>query len=173
MTFSMRAVIRACVAPDHQLSCSARLWRAGLQELAQRGEGKRESGAFLLGERWRSRRRIRRFVCYDDLDPCCLETGIVVFDGAGYGPLWQLCRETGLDVVADVHTHPGLAQQSDADRRHPMVATAGHIAIIVPWFAERVVTPADLGVYEYRGQHSWTDHSGQDARRFFYIGIWG
>src|SRR5579871_2672857 len=121
MTFSIRATIRALAAPEHRLSCSATRWRGGLHELARRGEGHHESGAFLLGRQHGGRRVVERFVYYDDLDPYCLDTGIVVFDGAGFGPLWALCRETGLRVVADVHTHGGgRARQSPLDRDNPM-----------------------------------------------------
>jgi len=112
-------------------------------------------------------------VYYDDLDAHCLDDGIVVFHGTGYAPLWRLCRETALEVVADVHTHPGLACQSDADRRHPMISTIGHMAIIVPNFAQRVPRREELGVYEYTGAHQWRDHSGRAAARVFYIGRWG
>src|SRR5437868_6371979 len=101
----IRDSIRACVAPDHRLSCSALLWRRAIAELGRRSGGRRESGAFLLGERRGERRRISRVAYYDDLDPSCLDQGIVEFDGAGYGPLWRLCRESRLDVLADVHTH--------------------------------------------------------------------
>lgn len=173
MTFSIRATIRAVAAPEHRLSCSTKLWRAGLAELARRGHGRRESGAFLLGRQRGARRAVERFVYYDDLDPQCLDTGIVVFDGAGYGPLWALCRETGLRVVADVHTHGCAPRQSPLDGDNPMVATPGHIALIVPDFAQRVVGPAELGVYEYQGEHRWRDHSGCQAGRFFYVGMWG
>ena len=121
MTFSMRAIIRGFVAPEHRLSCSKAVWQQGLVELGRRGQGRRESGAFLLGHQRGTRRSISRFVFYDDLDPHCLDTGIVVFDGAGFGPLWALCRETGLRVVADVHTHGGRgpARQSHLDREGP------------------------------------------------------
>ena len=173
MSFSIRATIRGLVAPEHRLSCPAKLWAAGLKELRRRGGGKRESGAFLLGTEERGKRRVHRFVYYDDLDPRCLDTGVVVFDGFGYGPLWQMCRETGLSVVADVHTHPGAPIQSGTDRIHPMVAVDGHIALIVPDFARRVVQPYDLGIYEYEGAHRWRNHSGGKATRFFYIGMWG
>jgi proteasome lid subunit RPN8/RPN11 len=111
-------------------------------------------------------------VFYDDLDAHSLDTGIVVFDGAGFAPLWRLCREDDLEVVADVHTHPGVARQSDADRRHPMIATPGHFAIIVPDFAQHVPSTADLGLYEYAGAHQWRDHSGPSANRVFYAGRW-
>lgn len=177
MISSVRATIRACAAPNHHLSCPAHLWREGLAELARRGRGYRESGAFLLGVertfRGVHRREVRRFVYYDDLDPHCLETGIVIFDGAGYSPLWAICRETGLQVMADAHTHPGVARQSTADCAHPMIAIRGHIAIIIPNLAQRVPAPKELGVYEYLGSHQWSDRSGQGAAQFFYVGFWG
>ncbi|HEX5435579.1 MAG TPA: hypothetical protein VFW98_00360 [Gemmatimonadaceae bacterium] len=115
---------------------------------------------------------MHRFVYYDDLDPRCLDTGIVIFDGAGYAPLWHLCRETGLQVVADVHTHPGIARQSGTDRSHPMIAVRGHIAVIVPDFARRQPALEDLGIYEYRGGHQWTNLSGPDAGRVVYTRFW-
>ena len=181
MSFSIPATIRALamslLASEYRLSCSAPLWREGLAELCRRGRGSRETGAFLLGQctsaLGRHRRHVTRFIYYDDLDPHCLDTGIIVFDGAGYGPLWETCRETGLSVIGDVHTHPGIACQSDADRRHPMIATPGHIAVIVPDYAERPVRVEELGLYEYKGSHEWNDHSGERAGRFFRIGIFG
>lgn len=180
MSFSIPATIRALatslLAPEHRLACPTLLWHEGLVELRRRGGARRESGAFLLGERTTrggaERRRVRQFVYYDDLDPHCLDSGVVVFDGAGFGPLWRLCREMGLEVVADVHTHPGTARQSDADRRHPMIATAGHFALIVPDFAARTPASAELGLYEYAGAHQWRDHSGPAAARIFYTGRW-
>ncbi len=141
--------------------------------MRRRGEGRRESGAFLLGDLDGERRAVERFVFYDDLDPRCLDTGIVVFDGSKYPLLWRLCRETGLKVVADVHTHPGPARQSASDRANPMIAKPGHVALIVPDLARRAVGASELGVYEYEGDHRWRDHSGHEAGKFFYVGIWG
>lgn len=138
MTFSIRKIIRGFVAPRHRLSCPTRVWKEGLEELRRRTEGVHESGAFLLGYKEGSRRRIVQFAYYDDLDPHSLDTGIVIFDGSGYGPLWQFCRETGLSVVADVHVHGGAARQSNADRDNPMIALPGHIAIILPELAKRI-----------------------------------
>src|SRR5689334_15627140 len=173
MISSIQKIIRGFVAPNHKISCSTKLWNEGLLELRRRTEGFHESGAFLLGLEDGTRRRITRFAYYDDLDPHSLETGIVVFDGSGYGPLWQLCRETGLTVVADVHVHPGSAGQSYSDRTNPMIATKGHIALIVPNFAERVFGPESLGVYQYKGSHNWNDFTGEKAEDFFYVGFWG
>lgn len=180
MSFSIPATTRAlatCLtAPRHRLACPERIWHAGLAELRRRGKGKHEAGAFLVGRRLalgrREWRQVHSFVYYDELDPHCLDTGIVVFDGAGYGPLWRLCRENGLEVVADVHTHPGIARQSEADRMHPMVATSGHFAMIVPNFAMRVPAVEELGLYQYLGRYRWKDYSGEAAARTFYTGAW-
>lgn len=173
MTFSIRKIIQEYKAPNHRLSCSSSLWKNGLTELKRRSGDYRESGAFLLGTVDHHRRRIARFVFYDDLDPNCLDSGIVVFDGSGYGPLWELCRKEGLSVVADIHTHPGVALQSGTDKENPMVATKGHIAIIIPSFANRIIAPDELGIYEYLGAYQWNVYSGSKAKEFFYIGTWG
>ena len=82
------------------------------------GEAVLVGGAFMLGHVERGKRTVQRFVYYDDLDPHCLDTGIVIFDGGAFGRLWTLCRETGFAVVADIHTHPRAARQSVV-LRHP------------------------------------------------------
>jgi hypothetical protein len=172
MTFYIRRIIRDFAAPKHRLSCSTRIWKEGLTELRKRTEGVHESGAFLLGYEEGARRKITRFAYYDDFDPRSLDTGIVVFDGSGYGPLWQFCRQTGLTVVADVHVHGTAARQSNADRDNPMIALPGHVAIILPNFADRIYWQPELGIYQYEGQHRWRDWSGKQAKEFFYIGRW-
>ena len=83
-----------------------------------------------------------------------------------------MCRARGLTVVGDVHTHPGGAFQSEADRTNPMVAREGHIAIIVPNYATGRPATARIGVYEYRGNHEWADHSGALAHRFLHNDFW-
>ena len=112
-------------------------------------------------------------IYYDDLDPHSLNSGFVQVSGTAYGALWRRCRESGLEVIGDVHTHPGAAHQSETDRKNPMLARAGHIAIIVPFFATNYPRVRDLGVFEYLGEFRWNDQSGPDSGRFLYIGRWG
>lgn len=146
------------------------LWQELLDELAARGGGVRESGAFLLADAAGDRRRVVRAVYLDDLDPNSLQGGIS-FRGTAYGALWRICRRERLTVVADVHTHPGSGvAQSTIDRRNPMIATAGHVAVIVPDYAERPVGGREVGVHVYRGEHQWTSAFGRDAARLLYVG---
>jgi proteasome lid subunit RPN8/RPN11 len=141
------------------------LWEELFDELSARGGGVRESGAFLLGNMAgdaRPRRAVAA-VYYDDLDPTSL-TGGISFSGSAYGRLWDECELRGLAVVADVHTHPGpRVAQSSTDRAYPMVAQRGHIALIVPDFAEQEVEANQVGVHEYLGDGQWRSALGVDA----------
>ena len=153
------------------LTCGAGLWRAGTAELNRRTlNGRRESGAFLIGRRRGETCHIEEFVFYDDLDPNALATGIVHFDGNKFTRLWDICRSRGLSVVADIHVHPGRYEQSDSDRAEPAIPCAGHIAIILPHFSRRSVEPGGIGLYQYLGNKRWRDHSASGPNFFRLIG---
>jgi len=111
------------------------------------------------------------FVPYYDLDSHCLDTGIVRFDGRYFGQLWEICRERGLTVVADVHTHPDGTGQSPSDRANPMIGQAGHVALIVPNFAEGCPKRRSIGMYRYRGNHEWDEVPANQRHVFLHIGF--
>jgi len=143
-----------------------------MAELHRRGEGRHEAGVFLLGSVHGNRRAAVAAIYYDDLDPQAYSTGVCVLHAPAFAKLWAICRARRLTVVADIHTHPGQAFQSGADRTNPMVARAGHVAIIVPDFAAPPVERRRLGIYEYRGQHEWFERSRGVGPRFLYSGFW-
>lgn len=157
-------------SPPPRLVCSSEIWRAGARELARRTQGgHRESGAFLLGKDAEDGgKQILEFVYYDDIDPHALDTGIVHFAGAKLPLLWELCRQRGFGVVADVHVHPYGYGQSPSDQADPVMPRAGHLALILPHFAKRGVMPGEIGLYEYLGNGSWVDHS-LEGDRFFKV----
>ncbi len=136
-----------------------------IAELDRRGGRRHEAGVFLLGQQRGSTRLVTDAVYYDDLDGHAYDTGICVLRAASFSKLWEMCRERGLIVVADAHTHGGDAGQSGSDRTNPMVAQAGHLAIIVPNFAMSPIKPKTLGLYEYLGSHSWANHSGRTWKK--------
>jgi len=131
------------------------LWDTMVSELKVRGQGYRESGAFLLAKRGKN--AISEFVCYDDLDPGALSNWSISFSAAGFIKLWDYAATYNFQVVADIHTHPGsIVKQSFIDKRNPMVSLKGHIALILPDFA--IYNPQDfegVGIYEYQGNLKW------------------
>jgi hypothetical protein len=153
-----------------ELVCSDSVWWAGVEELRRRSHGQRESGAFLLGQKGK-RREIEEFVFYDDIDRNALRTGIVEIDGRRLGALWLHCRTTGRRVVADVHVHPHGYGQSPSDQSNPIIAEIGHVAIILPDFAEGVTKPGGIGVHQYLGNQRWRDRS-RERPNPMHIGWW-
>jgi hypothetical protein len=147
------------VVTDSVLMIRRHIWWALVRQLKLRGRGERESGAFLLGRRTPSGNVVQSFVCYDDVDPTALETGIVVIRSLGFKRLWAICRARGFEVLADAHTHGNDApRQSSTDKRNPVISEPGHLALIVPSFAH--ISPFGFGrtaVYEYLGDYEWRD----------------
>lgn len=154
MTFSLLTSICRLFRRRPELAIPASLWATLLTGLRARGRGVRESGAFLLGPEAGSR-RVTSIVFYDEIDSHAFDTGIIVIDGGCMADLWRICRARGAIVVADVHTHPGGAWQSESDRLHPMIAEPGHVAIIIPDFAADPVSLKTLGIYRYLTNFRW------------------
>ena len=144
------------------LKISRPLWERLCLELRRRGGGHRESGAFLLG----NTSTISDFICYDDLDPTALDSGVVVIQGAAFVLLWDFCARHKVKVIADVHTHPtDWTRQSYSDRTNPVIAQPGHLAIILPRYAQASrPSLAGAGILEYLGDHQWRDWPANSGR---------
>jgi len=117
-------------------------------------------------------RIVVRSVLYDDLDPACLVGGID-FHSDGYQRLSALCRTERLHVIGDVHTHPSReVGQSLIDRENPMLSRAGHVALILPFYAQGNLRETDIGLYRYLGSTRWEGWTGPAAARRLYVGRW-
>lgn len=172
MNFSIVAIIRRLLAPQHEISISWLLWNRLIRDLRLRGRSAtRESGAFLVGHMEGTARRITDYVLYDDIDPHSLDTGIVRFDGRYFGALWRRCEETGTVIVADIHVHPHGEGQSESDRNHPMVSQAGHVALILPDFARPAMSAERVGIYRYLGAKRWNAIPPDRRRSVLHIAI--
>jgi proteasome lid subunit RPN8/RPN11 len=154
---------------DPIIRFNRRLWLGCMSELQARGGGRHESGCFVLGTADRHNRSARRCVYYDELDPSAYASGVCILQGDAFTRLWEICRVEKLTAIADIHTHPGSAFQSDSDRTNPMIARAGHLAVIIPCFASGRIWRHRLGLFRYEGDHRWTDLSGWRARSFLKI----
>lgn len=139
-------------------------WFSLVGDLRRRGRGRRESGAFLLGCGDERARRIVDYICYDDLDPHALDRGIVVFHGEGFSKLWALCARRKLQVLADIHTHPGRdVGQSSIDQENAMVPVIGHVAMIAPRFGNTSRwSLRDVGIHRLEEGGRWKRFHARD-----------
>jgi proteasome lid subunit RPN8/RPN11 len=150
------------------------LWAWMIFDLRRRGRGVRESGAFLLGRERNDPARVTSYICYDDVDPEAYQAGVIAFHASGCAALWRLCKEKQLDLLVDVHTHPGPdVRQSSTDERHPMIPITGHTAMIVPNFAKTAWWSLNaIGVYEYLGGFKWRTHVASAPNRRVKLSLW-
>ncbi len=145
------------------LEVSVKLWTGLLMHLRAQGGGRQESGAFLLGHISMARRTVIGFLPYEELQADALHDDYVSLTSDSFSRLWSICNQHGLSVVADVHTHRFGPQQSRSDQANPMVAIPGHVALIVPRFAQGNIQLEDVGVHVYRGRHQWKSTFGADV----------
>lgn len=142
------------------------VWTTLIADLRKRGHGCRESGAFLLGNIVNGTKVVQAWLPYDELDPSSLNYEYIRLRSEAFPKLWEICEQRHMQVVADVHTHPRGPGQSPSDRANPMIGLAGHMALIIPRFAQGNVTPADISVNVYLGAKKWESHFGQQASAF-------
>lgn len=149
-------------------------WRHLVSELGRRGSGSRETGAFLMGKKDDESRAVVDFLCYDDLDRRALTHGIVEFHRRGFSNLWDICRDRGLQVLADVHTHPTRdVRQSHIDMVNPMLPVSGHLALILPRYGRTSkwsLSPA--GIYRFVGGGQWETFHSDEADCPIKLTLW-
>jgi hypothetical protein len=143
------------VSESRPIRCSLWRWWRLISELRRRGGGVRESGAFLLGREGQRSRWVTSVCFYDDIDAHALTAGYVRLSGAAVNQVWDACARSGLQVLADMHTHPTASGQSQSDQEYPMVAMRGHTALIVPNLARSAADLSGVGVYRYLGSKTW------------------
>lgn len=146
----------------HKLEIPNVLWRNLIGQLAHSGQGRRESGAFLLGT-LQPKRTVTSYILYDAISPSAQHSNYVLLLGGDMSKVWLECERQGVQVVADIHTHPRGPAQSISDRANPIVSISGHVALIVPNFATGLVRPEDLGVHEFRGKGRWNSWFDTEA----------
>ena len=148
----------------HLLEMPRSLYGTLIVDLAKSGQGIKEAGAFLLGSINGQTRRVSSYLMYDAVaTERSNQYAYVTFSAAEMAHAWERCYATGLQVIADVHTHPRGPRQSLSDRAHPIVSIPGHVALIVPFFAMRGPEPVDLGVHVFEGAGQWRSMFNQAA----------
>jgi hypothetical protein len=96
-------------------------------------------------------------------------------DGVGYfvggETLFQLNRdlsESGLRLIAQVHSHPQEAYHSDADDRYAIVTAEGGLSLVVPSFGRAPAHPTAWAVYRLHGQ-DWLEINTKEVRSLFEV----
>lgn len=78
--------------------------------------------------------------------------------------------ESGLRIIAQVHSHPTHAYHSDTDDDYAIANTVGAVSLVVPDFAIREFSLEDCAVYRLEVSGEWREMSLEEVRGLIDIG---
>ena len=112
-------------------------------------------------------RVVRAFI--PDQHPLSSEDGMGYFVGGE--TLFELNRalaQTGLRLIAQVHSHPEEAYHSAVDDRYAIVTADGGFSLVVPNFGQAPANPDSWAVYRL-SQGDWQELTLQEVRNLFKV----
>jgi len=96
-------------------------------------------------------------------------------NGVGYSvsgeTLFKLNRtlaETGLRLIAQVHSHPGEACHSRADDEYAIVTAEGGFSLVVPDFGKAPQDPSEWAIYRLTNGN-WRELTSAEAQSIFHV----
>lgn len=143
--------------------------RATLRVLRHFGSHDCEGLVLWVGTIEKSIARVTR-VLVPDQSPMKSEDGVGYFVSAeALFELNKALSETGLRLIAQVHSHPGEAYHSPTDDRYAIVTANGGLSLVVPNFG---CAPADLTAWAvYRLTNGlWHELGPSELQDLFIIG---
>jgi proteasome lid subunit RPN8/RPN11 len=72
-------------------------------------------------------------------------------DATAMARVVRAAADHGLQVVGQLHTHPGGAYHSDGDQDGARIVYAGYVSIVVPDYGRRLPTMEGAAVFFFRG----------------------
>ena len=96
--------------------------------------------------------------------------GSVTVDTSEGAKVVSEARKRGLEIVAQVHSHPGGAFHSCTDDEYAFSYSKRFLSIVVPNFGKDGMEPlTKCCIVSYEGQGKWQRHSLEEIRRNFVI----
>ena len=71
--------------------------------------------------------------------------------------------QNGLEIVAQLHSHPGSAYHSDTDDSFPVATTVGCLSVVVPNFAVEPFAVSSCAVYRLMPSGQWAEVPSYNA----------
>lgn len=153
-----------------RIELPAHLWEETMGGLAARSQGVREAACIWAGTRASDTCRASEVLFLDDLPGAIGHARSHRTPRQALEALFSHLRLKGLQIIADIHTHPGSwVGLSSEDRKHPIEFRVGLVAIIIPHFAQMAVKLTEAGVHEYLGQQRWRQLPPAEIRQRFTI----
>jgi proteasome lid subunit RPN8/RPN11 len=167
LRFSAMSAVR--LDSVHSISIDPDVIATTLRVLQHFGAHECEGLVLWIGEVAHSHARITRAVVPDQR-PIKSEEGVGYFvDGGALFDLNRKLADTGLRLIAQVHSHPGEAYHSKADDRYAIVTADGGLSLVVPNFGKAPADPTLWAVYRL-SNGCWHELDVVQARSLLNVG---
>ena len=141
---------------SHIVRIKSDLWKLTWEGLSKRSDGRIESLCIWAGQRSPDVSVVTEVIFLDGIEGV---EGFALFHRItreATAQIFAILKDKGLQIVADVHTHPGdWVGLSDTDREHPLEYRVGFISIVLPYFGRTDPMQEDIGMHRYEGNHQW------------------
>lgn len=88
---------------------------------------------------------------------CSIEDGLIyVVRGDELHRIALELFDSGMQLIAQIHSHPREAYHSQTDDAYPIVTVTGGISVVVPNFAKGGLNLAEWAVYRFLPETGWT-----------------
>jgi hypothetical protein len=99
-----------------------------------------------------------------------LESGLIyIVEGDELHRIGIEIFDSGLQLFAQIHSHPGAAYHSETDDAYPIVTVLGGISIVVPNFARGGLNIREWAVYQLIPEIGWNGMSEDRKQQYFEI----
>ena len=92
----------------------------------------------------------------------------VMVESTALHKLNVLLHGSGLQLIAQVHSHPGEAYHSETDDEFPIATTVGAFSIVVPDFAVQPISIQNCAVYRLTDD-CWSELNSTEISHIFQV----
>ena len=77
--------------------------------------------------------------------------------------------DSGMELIAQIHSHPGAAYHSDTDDAYPIVTVVGGLSVVVPNFAAGGLNLDEWAVYRLLPKMGWVEIDSPEKEILIHI----
>lgn len=129
---------------------------SALNWMYKMGEKEVEGVALWAGVRSNNAFHIKRTIIPEQKAGSLEEGLIYVVDGKELHRISLELFDTDMQLIAQIHSHPGEAYHSETDDAYPIVTVLGGVSVVVPNFARGGLNISEWAVYRFLPETNWT-----------------
>ncbi|TWI77951.1 JAB domain-containing protein similar to deubiquitination enzymes [Lacibacter cauensis] len=142
---------------------------AALDWMYHQGKKHKEGVALFAGIRQEGSFYIKRTIIPQQYAGSFNEGLLYVVEGAELHRINVELFDTGMHLIAQIHSHPTEAYHSDTDDDYPIVTVLGGVSIVVPNFGNGGLNVSEWALYRFYAETGWTLLTQKEKIKFLIL----